>query len=653
MIRSISFILLCFILCFSTVYSQNTGKRSQVIKSSEKKTINVSNAIKNLPPKVYNIEAPEPGSSNYRNNLQQIKQQLNQQYPKQKASNKNMNRLNAEKPAIMASFEGNLYESPAMSSGAPNDNTMAISNNGKLISGINRSLYFFDVNEDTMPVDKISLEEFTDPLDITDIKYDPKLLYDPNEDKFILVCLAGRDDQSTYIIVGFSQTNDPTEGWNLYSLPGNPKNDTSWSDFPAVGLSEGELFITINLLRNNNLNTPDAWKFLFKESLIWQIDKFSGFEGESTLNMVYHDSVFYNGSSIRNLTPVQSGSGLTGPNMYFLSNRNFDIENDSIFIIEVNNALDNINTPVNVNVSLADIPYGLPPNARQPQGHYFDVNDSRILGAFIENGLIQYVQNTRDPETNFPGIYHGVISDLEDKRTIKGHVINDPDTMVDFGFPNIAYVGNGGDQNHAVIAFDHSGINSDSSGFAGISAIFYRNDNIESAYSERQIIKAGDTLVNVVIAPPPLGAEYERWGDYFGLQRKYNEPGQAWMSGFYGRDFSPNGNVHLSRNGTWIAGVQAPDIEYLQLPENRKILLYPNPGSIRMYSVIDVPKDGILQVSLFDEYGKLVTTLIDQSVVAGEKEFSFPTSSFGSGLYILDFRLNGVQIYTEEIVIMQ
>ena len=78
--------------------------------------------------------------------------------------------------------------------------------------------------------------------------YDPKVIYDPMEDRFVLIFLLGNAPPSTYIVTCFPETSDPTGDWNVYFLDGDPFSTGHWSDYPAIALSEEELFITINLL---------------------------------------------------------------------------------------------------------------------------------------------------------------------------------------------------------------------------------------------------------------------------------------------------------------------------------------------------------------------------------------------------------------------
>ena len=94
-------------------------------------------------------------------------------------------------------------------------------------------------------------------------RFDPKTLYDPIEDRFILVFLIDNFSNSSLIVVGFSTTNDPSDPWNLYALPGNPFNDTTWTDYPAIAVTKDELFTT-----GNQIKEGVSWQVGFRGSLI-------------------------------------------------------------------------------------------------------------------------------------------------------------------------------------------------------------------------------------------------------------------------------------------------------------------------------------------------------------------------------------------------
>ena len=240
--------------------------------------------------------------------------------------------------------------------------------------------------------------------------------------------------------------------------------------------------------------------------------------------------------NIRNLNPIQGGSWPVGPDIYFLSNKNFAVLSDSIFVVHISGTLDDPQASLTVDLLHMEPSYGAPPYARQAGTHSFDTNDSRVLGGFIENGMIQFVGNTIDTNTGFAAFYHGTITELDSDMQISGAIIGD--TAKDFGYPNISYTGNDTCDREAIITFDHSSPND----FAGMSAIYYTNTG---EYSEIVTLKEGDSYVNQI-----LGG-YERWGDYSGTQRMYNEPGTIWSSGFWG---------DAARKGrTWVAELTSPD----------------------------------------------------------------------------------------------
>ncbi len=243
-----------------------------------------------------------------------------------------------------------------------------------------------DVEEDSLLL-SISLAAWSDTLGIEAGKFDPKVQYDPKADRFVLLCLAGFSSDDTHIIVGFSQTNNPIEGWNLYSFPGNPKDNETWTDYPMMALTETELIITINLLVED-----ESWQTGFTETLIWQTKLDQGYNGEE-LDVVFHDDVQLDGKPVRNLRPIQGGSDTYGPDIYFVSNRNFDIENDTVFFLHLTGTMDDPSTELEIGYLIADQPYGVPPEALQPSNHTFDTNDGRILGAFIEDNTIHLVVN--------------------------------------------------------------------------------------------------------------------------------------------------------------------------------------------------------------------------------------------------------------------
>ncbi|HRZ49628.1 MAG TPA: hypothetical protein P5338_09570, partial [Bacteroidales bacterium] len=152
------------------------------------------------------------GNPDYRYYLSELKALSAQRFPRRQNTGKDgkgmqeTNQVKAPSPVVHRNFQGNAY-----SGSAPNDNTLAVSNGGQLISAINTNICFYDLSLDSL-MKVVTLNKFASTLaGISTHQYDPKLLYDPDQDRFILVFLAGSSadaSKKTNIIVAFSKTSD-------------------------------------------------------------------------------------------------------------------------------------------------------------------------------------------------------------------------------------------------------------------------------------------------------------------------------------------------------------------------------------------------------------------------------------------------------------
>ncbi len=578
--------------------------------------------------KLQHLEAPAPGGSSYQSFLMRQKEQAQ---PSGKGNTTLVNgtyKNSAPQPALGSSFNGNNF------GGAPNDNDVAISNGGKLITVINSEMAAYDVVADTLMF-TIDLFTFADTLGLTASMYDPRAAYDPKEDKFILVWLSGNSDSTSNIVLAFSETNDPAGDWNLYYIPGDMLDGQTWTDYPMIAITDNEFILTGNALVNDSINTSDSWKYLFKESLIWQIDKNSGYQGDS-LKFKFYTNIRYNNAPIRNLCPIQGGSTTVGPEFYLVSNRNFDVVNDTFFVLKVTGLYNNPATAIQVQVVVADVPYGLAPDAKQSNTLFLQVNDSRVLDGYIEYGVIHFVGNTILPDSALCGVYHGQVNVGNGSYDFTGKIIGDYN--LNFAYPAISHTGKSVYDDEAIISFNYCSVDS----FPGVSAVYY--DGATQSYSDRLTIKAGTSFVNVI------SGSYERWGDYSGNQRKYNQPGTVWISGFYGLLRSQV--VPRNVNATWIAELTSPDLSSAQMvdaPSN--IQAYPNPTTDKVYIDFESPKDKWVDIALYSLSGQLVKTFIRDEVKPGKNQFSFSVSRLSAGTYILRITGNERPIATQKIVV--
>ena len=625
---------LVILFAHSTQAQQFTYKESGVRAISPPVKVSPSQIPQRWNASLHNLEAPSPGGSNYQSFLLRQKEQAR---PSRKGTTTQLggtNKTTADLPVLGRNFNGNAV------GGAPNDNDMAISNDGKLISVINSNISIYDVVGDSLMF-TIGLNDFSSSLGLTAGMYDPRAAYDPIEDKFIMVWLSGNRDSTSNIVLAFSETADPLGDWNLYFIPGNMLDGQTWTDYPMIAVTENEFILTGNALINDTIGGNDSWKFLFKESLIWQIDKQAAFAGDS-LRFKFYSNIRYNNAPIRNLCPIQGGSTLMGPEFYLVSNRNFDIENDTFFVLKVTGEYDDPNTALEVNITITDQPYGVPPDAKQPTGRFLQTNDCRVLDGYIEEGIIHFVGNTILPDSARSGIYHGQIVTWDGSYACTGTIIGQH--SLEYGYPAISYTGKYKYDDEAVISFSY--VSEDS--FPGVSAVFYNGFNGD--YSDRLLIKEGEAHIQRSVSPN------QRWGDYSGNQRKYDEPGKVWITGYYGIFVNNVQFNNRNLNATWVAELTSPDtLSFSGIaaskPTPSQISTYPNPSTDMVYVQFESPEDKWVEIALYNLSGQLVKTFIRDDAKPGTNQFSFSVAPLAAGTYLLNITGNQGIIATQKVVV--
>lgn len=82
----------------------------------------------------------------------------------------------------------------------------------------------------------------------TDV-FDPRVQYDSIGNRWILIADADRRSAASAILVGVSQTSDPTGNWNLYRIDVD-STDQSWADYPILGFNKDWIVISVNMFAN-------------------------------------------------------------------------------------------------------------------------------------------------------------------------------------------------------------------------------------------------------------------------------------------------------------------------------------------------------------------------------------------------------------------
>lgn len=519
---------------------------------------------------------------------------------------------------VAREFDGNAY-----GGSLPNDNDIAISDSGWIVSVINTSVDIYDTTGQLRG--QSSLAALGAPLGNFSESFDHRVVYDPNANRFIIIWLNASTSNTNSIVLAFSQTADPRDDWNIYQISGNPLNDGTWSDYPTVGMSQDDLYISVNAFLDQGG---------FQQSNVWQVQVAEGYAGQPIQSQVFSD-FSVNGNTVFNICPVDGATGPYGPNMYLLSNLHTAQSNNFLYIAEVPDNLASGNTNLSSEFIFMDENYGAPPNAPQPLNNkQLNTNDARIQHAILKDGSIHYVHNTVSPSFFTSAIYYGRVEDVATNPMGFGQFVES--STLWYGYPDIAYVGDGSaTDNRMLIAFCHT---SDQL-LPGASAVAIDNNH---QLSPAVIWKDGVGGLNVMSEP------LERWGDYSGLERWPGQLNSAWAAVGYG-GFSNRNFTHIAELST------APLVsreEDAVTPET-STAVFPNPMRELETTTLrfEAEQTAVYRIRLLGMNGQEIQVLYNDRVKAGLNELRFNTQPLPAGTYLLEISTQNGTRETKRVVV--
>jgi hypothetical protein len=417
-------------------------------------------------------------------------------------------------PVLGQNFQGNL------DNGAyPPDNAIAISSSGWIVSVVNSSISFYRDNGQVF-VNSQALSTYFSFLNIPNaFFFDPRVLFDPVANRFILVCLHGSTVSTSRLIVSFSQSDDPTAGWYTYNYSGNIAGISGWFDYPHIGISANDLYITGNLYNNGGT---------FLEAVVLQFRKSTGYTGQNLPYGHWRNIMGADNIPAASLKPVSHGYGTGyGPGIYLVSSKPFAGSNIQLFDI----TQDYGNNPQLQPYSIPCTAYSIGADALQlGSSKTLNVNDCRILDAFFASGKIHYVHHNTF-QSGFNGIRYGIL-DIASSTT----------TSNTYGLVGSAY------SFPCIAPFDASpsATPTVAIGFTRSSSGIYPEARATTVtpgfnFSSSITIKAGQSPITI-----QTGNE-QRWGDYSGISRKHSSATPSvWMFACYGQN---------TTYGNWIAEI--------------------------------------------------------------------------------------------------
>lgn len=513
-------------------------------------------------------------------------------------------------PALGTNFAGNVFGGLT-----PPDNSMAISNGGYIVTVVNTNLEYFDMSGNNLYSSSFT-NFFNDP-ELNGMLYDPVVLYDSGSDRFFMVILSTTTSATSKVVCCFSKTNNPNDGWWYYKLTGNPLGNGCWFDYPRIGVSNNEVYVTGNLFLDNDT---------YNQSVIYQMTKAPGYAGGS-LNWQY----WYNITN-QPFTMVPASWGLQGnygPGVYLVST----LENGTSDKINLYDITDDMTGSPTINAYQVDASFDNAGNALQNGSSVvLNTDDTRVFSAFYLGGILQFVFHS-----NRSNNYNGVNYNRLTISPLSNWNVNFGADGYDYCYPSVASFGSGQGDKSALVTFSRSG----SSIFPETRAVYFDDAGNNSSST---LIKAGETYVDVY-----QSSGITRWGDYTGVCTKKNSnPPEAWLSGSYG---AMQAGQHALN--TWIAQIKW---ETTGIPGGNNTVsvparVFPNPTSDLFKLEFSMEESAVVEISLFDPSGRMVKLLLKDRADEGKNLFSFNKGVLGNGVYFLQVKSANKIIANEKVVI--
>jgi hypothetical protein len=121
----------------------------------------------------------------------------------------------------------------------------------------------------------VSMDSFWSSLGNPDA-FDPRVAYDPFNNRWIFTAAANPDLAAAAILVGVSETSDPTGNWFLYKTDVDPANQ-NWADFDALGFNKDWVVVSANVYKNHGA-FQGVWFWVFDKT-----DLYANGSGKFTL----------------------------------------------------------------------------------------------------------------------------------------------------------------------------------------------------------------------------------------------------------------------------------------------------------------------------------------------------------------------------------
>jgi hypothetical protein len=372
----------------------------------------------------------------------------------------------------------------------------------------------------------VSLDSFWISTGATGV-FDPRVVYDPFNNRWIFASASNAQSATSSVVVGVTQTSDPTGKWNLYRITAD-SGGMNWADFPSLGFNKDWVVVTVNMFGNVS--------GAFRNSQIFVGTKSALYEGNSATFRSFTEA---NGFTQAPAVTYDNALGT----MYLVDDFNGNFGGNGTLRIST------ITGTVGSEVYSAGTVFPTVANtwASQPAGgadfapqmgtsNKIQNGDSRMLKVIYRNGSLWAAQNAFLPASK-PTRTAAQWWQLKPDGTVQqfGRV-DDPTGVLFFAYPTIAVNA----QNDALLGYSRFS----ASQFASADySVRFASDPPNTMRSD-VLLKAGEALYFKT-----FGDTQNRWGDYSNTVVDPVNDVDMWTIQEYAS--SPNFSNGDNRWGTW------------------------------------------------------------------------------------------------------
>lgn len=216
--------------------------------------------------------------------------------------------------------------------------------------------------------------------------FDPKILYDSYNNRWVLVSCANGGLSSSALLVAVSQTNDPTGTWNRFLIDADAAN-INWFDYPSLGINKDWIVVSGNMF-TNAANSYSGGK-------IWVLNKTNAYAGNTTGLTTINA-----GTSVFTLCPAITYDNALAT-VYLVQEYNSNSGGNAF--LEVYTLTGATPTLASAGTCSTNLPYNWDGTTGAPQtgsANKIATNDSRIQSVVYRGGSLYIAHNIYMPLTS-------------------------------------------------------------------------------------------------------------------------------------------------------------------------------------------------------------------------------------------------------------